>query len=92
MSAGLFEYRGTAAGLNEPLIRKVILSFYEKVRRDPLLGPIFEEAIGDKWDPHIERIILFWLTATGVPVVNQIREYWWCKPPRTGRTWMCPID
>jgi len=66
MSAGLFEYRGTAAGLNEPLIRKVILSFYEKVRRDPLLGPIFEEAIGDKWDPHIERIILFWLTATGL--------------------------
>lgn len=66
MSAGLFEYRGTAAGLNEPLIRKVILSFYEKVRRDPLLGPIFEEAIGDDWDPHIERIMLFWLTATGL--------------------------
>ena len=66
MSAGLFEYRGTAAGLNEPLIRKVILSFYEKIRHDPLLGPIFEEAIGDKWDPHIERIILFWLTATGL--------------------------
>jgi len=66
MSAGPFEYRGAAAGLNELLIRRVILSFYEKVRRDPLLGPIFEGAIGDEWDPHVERIILFWLTASGL--------------------------
>lgn len=66
MSAGPFEYRGAAAGLSEPLIRNVIVSFYEKVRRDPLLGPIFEEAIGNHWDPHIKRIILFWLTATGL--------------------------
>lgn len=66
MSAGPFEYRGAAAGISEPLIRTVILSFYEKVRSDPLLGPIFEAAIGDDWDHHIERIILFWLTATGL--------------------------
>ena len=66
MSAGPFEYRGAAAGLSEPLIRKVILAFYERVRRDPLLGPIFDAAIGEHWDPHIERIILFWLTATGL--------------------------
>lgn len=66
MTAGPFEYRGATAGLSEPLIRKTILSFYERVKRDPLLGPIFEEAIGDHWDPHIERIILFWLTATGL--------------------------
>jgi hemoglobin len=60
------EYRGATAGLSEPLFRKVIWFFYEKVRRDPLLSPVFEEAIGDDWDPHIERIMLFWLTATGV--------------------------
>jgi hemoglobin len=65
-SKSLASPSGAAAGLTEPLIRKVILSFYEKVRRDPLLGPIFEEAIGDEWDPHIERIMLFWLTATGL--------------------------
>jgi hemoglobin len=66
MSAGPFEYRGATAGLTEPLVRQVILSFYEKVRDDPLLGPIFEDAIGNNWDHHIERIVLFWLTATGL--------------------------
>src|SRR6476620_3642879 len=25
------------------------------------------------------------LPAVPVPVVNQIRTYWWCSPPRTGR-------
>jgi len=25
-----------------------------------------------------------------VPVVNQIRTYWWCSPPRTGRQRMRP--
>src|SRR6266404_5175733 len=26
-----------------------------------------------------------------VPVVNQIRTYWWCSPPRIGRQRMCPV-
>src|SRR5258706_9453347 len=26
-----------------------------------------------------------------VPIVNQIRIYWWCSPPRTGRQRMCPV-
>src|SRR5258705_10728522 len=25
-----------------------------------------------------------------VPVANQIRTYWWCSPPRTGRQRMLP--
>src|SRR5258706_15918848 len=28
--------------------------------------------------------------AEAVPVVNQIRTYWWCSPPRTGRQRMVP--
>lgn len=59
-----FEHRAAALGLTEPLLRQVILSFYEKVRADAVLGPVFAEAIGDDWGPHIERIMLFWLTAT----------------------------
>ena len=27
-----------------------------------------------------------------VPVVNQIRTYWWCSPPRTGRQRMVPVS
>lgn len=59
-----FKYRAADAGLTEPLVRNVIVSFYDKVRGDALLGPIFADAIGDDWDAHIERIVLFWLTAT----------------------------
>src|SRR5258705_13776483 len=29
---------------------------------------------------------------TPVPVVNQIRTYWWCSPPRTGRQRMVSQD
>ena len=59
-----FEYRASDAGLTEPLVRKVVVSFYDAVRLDPELGPIFADAIGNDWDSHIERIIQFWLTAT----------------------------
>src|ERR1700676_1810369 len=27
-----------------------------------------------------------------VPVVNQIRTYWWCSPPRIGRQRICPAS
>ena len=27
-----------------------------------------------------------------VPLVNQIRAYWWCRPPRTGRAWMRELE
>jgi transposase len=30
--------------------------------------------------------------AAPVPVVNQIRTYWWCSPPRIGRQRMCPAS
>jgi len=29
-------------------------------------------------------------THTTVPVVNQIRRYWWCNPPSIGQQLMCP--
>jgi hemoglobin len=59
-----FEHRAVEAGLTQALVRKVITLFYDKVRSDAVLGPVFAEAIGDDWNPHIERIVLFWLTAT----------------------------
>ncbi|MBV8868012.1 MAG: hypothetical protein JOY65_01145, partial [Acetobacteraceae bacterium] len=38
---------GLAAGIDETLVRIVVETFYAKVRRDPLLGPIFDEAVAD---------------------------------------------
>jgi hemoglobin len=36
-----------------------VTSFYEKVRKDALLGPIFNGKIKD-WDEHHERLTTFW--------------------------------
>jgi hemoglobin len=36
--------------------------FYGKVRADHLLGPIFEEKIGDRWDKHLDTMYRFWQT------------------------------
>jgi hemoglobin len=59
-----FRHRAAESGLTGALVRQVVISFYEKLRRDAILGPLFVAAVGDHWDAHIERIILFWLTAT----------------------------
>lgn len=64
MPAVPFQDRASKSGLTVQLVRDVVVAFYGKVRRDAVLGPIFEEAIGRNWDFHIERIIQFWLTVT----------------------------
>lgn len=46
-------------GLDEAMIEAVVREFYARVRKDALLGPIFEARIGD-WDSHLERIFVFW--------------------------------
>lgn len=37
----------------------LVRSFYAKVRKDPLLGPIFNAQIQD-WEPHLEHLTDFW--------------------------------
>lgn len=37
----------------------LVSSFYEKVRKDDLLAPFFNETIKD-WDEHIMRLTTFW--------------------------------
>lgn len=49
-----------ALGIYEALISRLVDTFYDRVRRDATLGPIFEQAIGDHWDPHLERMKAFW--------------------------------
>jgi len=45
--------------IDERLIAKLLRAFYDKVRVDPLIGPIFNERIQD-WEPHLSRIGDFW--------------------------------
>ena len=52
----------------EAQIRLMVDTFYERVREDPELAPIFEHRIGSGWDKHLDRMVDFWsgiLLATG---------------------------
>lgn len=46
--------------ITEELIQSLVHGFYADVRRDDMLGPIFDEAIGDHWDEHLEKLCAFW--------------------------------
>lgn len=37
----------------------LVTSFYEKVRKDAILGPFFNDVITD-WDAHLDRLTTFW--------------------------------
>ena len=37
----------------------LVSKFYEKVRKDNVLGPFFNETIKD-WDAHLEHLTTFW--------------------------------
>jgi hemoglobin len=43
-------------------IKKLVDIFYDKVRKDELLGPIFEERIQDRWPEHLQKLYAFWQT------------------------------
>ena len=46
--------------LDEPMIHALVHGFYAKIRRDAVLGPIFNRVIGDGWDGHLAKMCDFW--------------------------------
>ena len=46
-------------GLDEHILRNLVHRFYDRVRADAVLGPVFAERIAD-WTPHLERMVAFW--------------------------------
>lgn len=44
-------------------IRIFVDEFYRLVRKDALLGPVFENAIKDNWTLHLEKMYTFWNAA-----------------------------
>ncbi len=48
-----------AMGITESNISDLVERFYENIRADDLLGPIFENHIAD-WTPHLGRMKDFW--------------------------------
>lgn len=41
-------------------IQQLVDSFYDTLKNDDLLGPIFTASIGDRWDQHLPRMYTFW--------------------------------
>ena len=46
-------------GIDEVMIDRLVRGFYEKVRADEMLGPIFDARIKD-WEPHLQQMCAFW--------------------------------
>lgn len=52
--------RANSIGIDEVYISLLVDEFYRRIRTDETLGPIFDEAIGDRWDHHLQRMKSFW--------------------------------
>lgn len=52
-----------ALGINDALISNLVESFYDTIRSDALLGPIFQSHVKD-WTPHLVRMKNFWASVT----------------------------
>ncbi len=46
-------------GIDEPMIERLVRTFYGRVQRDPLLAPVFAARVTD-WEDHMVRLCAFW--------------------------------
>lgn len=46
-------------GIDDAMIERLVRGFYDRVRADELLGPVFAARITD-WEPHLRRMFAFW--------------------------------
>jgi hemoglobin len=49
--------------ITEESVSALVKRFYAKVRRDAVLGPIFEKALVGRWDEHMATMCEFWCSA-----------------------------
>ena len=54
------QHTAAALGIDEALVSQLGDTFYARVREDDLLGPIFQAALGEDWDPHLAKLKDFW--------------------------------
>jgi hemoglobin len=57
--AGIVDQIRAETGIDEAMIARLVDAFYDRVRVDPLIGPVFQARISD-WGPHLEQMRLFW--------------------------------
>jgi len=94
--------------LDEAMIHAVVHGFYDEIRRDDLLGPIFNSRIaGEDWPVHLARMCDFWsstLLRTGryegrplpphlaIPELEEAHFRRWLSLFRTTVRRLCPPD
>jgi len=54
---------GLEVGVTESMICELVHTFYARVRRDELLGPIFNTHV-ENWPEHLDRLCAFWSSVT----------------------------
>jgi hemoglobin len=65
-------------GITEAMIARLVHAFYDKVRADEVLAPIFDARIHD-WAPHLAQMCAFWSSVAlmtgryhGTPMVKHM--------------------
>jgi len=53
------EFSTDIEGITEQRLKALVDLFYSRVRQDPLIGPVFNGAIGD-WTEHLDKLQAFW--------------------------------
>jgi hemoglobin len=48
--------------LNLEDVKLLVNKFYDNVRADEMLAPVFNQRIGDRWPEHLEKMYCFWQT------------------------------
>lgn len=51
---------GRHAEPTEANIRELVYAFYDRVRADALLGPVFDARLAGRWDEHLPKMCSFW--------------------------------
>ncbi len=45
---------------SEEHVRLLVFTFYDAVRQDRMLGPVFNGVLEGRWDEHLEKLCNFW--------------------------------
>jgi len=43
-------------------VSNLVHTFYNRIREDELLGPIFNARLENRWEEHLEKMVRFWQT------------------------------
>lgn len=54
------QHEALKMGIDEAYISILVDTFYDRIRSHDVLGPIFADAIGSDWEPHLQKMKHFW--------------------------------